>query len=72
MTLALEIITLVLGAVAMVFVLLTYGGWNEAAYLSAEMRGGHRVIVGTLVAGRLDDYQARLAERAFGVFKLLI
>jgi amino acid transporter len=30
-----------LGAIgmAMVFVLLTYGGWNEAAYLSAEVRG---------------------------------
>ena len=25
---------------AMIFVLLTYGGWNEAAYLSAEIRGG--------------------------------
>lgn len=24
---------------AMVFVLLTYGGWNEAAYMSAEMKG---------------------------------
>lgn len=24
----------------MVFVLLTYGGWNEAAYLSAELEGG--------------------------------
>jgi len=34
---------------AMVFVLLTYGGWNEAAYLSAELRGGHRAIVVTLV-----------------------
>ncbi len=34
---------------AMVFVLLTYGGWNEAAYISAELRGGHRAIVGTLV-----------------------
>lgn len=33
---------------AMVFVLLTYGGWNEAAYLSAEVRGGHRAIVWTL------------------------
>ena len=33
----------------MVFVLLTYGGWNEAAYISAELRGGHRAIVGTLV-----------------------
>ena len=26
----------------MVFVLLTYGGWNEAAYVSAEVRGGTR------------------------------
>lgn len=24
---------------AMIFVLLTYGGWNEAAYISAELRG---------------------------------
>ncbi|PAX06720.1 amino acid permease [Sphingomonas lenta] len=28
----------------MVFVLLTYGGWNEAAYVSAELRGGTRSI----------------------------
>jgi amino acid transporter len=34
---------------AMVFVLLTYGGWNEAAYISAEVRGGRRAIVGALV-----------------------
>lgn len=26
----------------MVFVLLTYGGWNEAAYVSAELRDGQR------------------------------
>ena len=38
---------------AMVFVLLTYGGWNEAAYLSAELRGGHRVIVRTLLVSIL-------------------
>lgn len=38
---------------AMVFVLLTYGGWNEAAYISAELRGGHRAIVNTLVASIL-------------------
>ncbi len=30
---------------AMVFVLLTYGGWNEAAYISAEVQGGRRAIV---------------------------
>jgi basic amino acid/polyamine antiporter, APA family len=35
---------------AMVFVLLTYGGWNEAAYLSAELRGGKRAIMPVLVA----------------------
>lgn len=34
---------------AMVFVLLTYGGWNEAAYVSAEVRGGSRSIVRTLL-----------------------
>ncbi len=34
---------------AMVFVLLTYGGWNEAAYISAELKGGRRAIVGNLV-----------------------
>ena len=34
---------------AMVFVLLTYGGWNEAAYISAELAGGRRAIVSALV-----------------------
>lgn len=35
---------------AMVFVLLTYGGWNEAAYISAELKGGQRAILSVLVA----------------------
>ncbi len=35
---------------AMVFVLLAYGGWNEAAYVSAELRGGRRAIATALVA----------------------
>jgi amino acid transporter len=35
---------------AMVFVLLTYGGWNEAAYISAEVKGGSRNMVAALVA----------------------
>lgn len=35
----------------MVFVLLTYGGWNEAAYLSAEVRGGRRGILHVLIWG---------------------
>jgi APA family basic amino acid/polyamine antiporter len=33
---------------AMVFVLLTYGGWNEAAYISAEVRDGRRNMVKAL------------------------
>lgn len=37
----------------MVFVLLTYGGWNEAAYISAEMRGSRRRIAEALIAGIL-------------------
>lgn len=38
---------------AMIFVLLTFGGWNEAAYVSAEVRGSRRAIVRSLVAGVL-------------------
>lgn len=34
---------------AMVFVLLTFGGWNEAAYISAELKNGHRDMVKALV-----------------------
>lgn len=34
---------------AMIFVLLTYGGWNEAAYVSAELRGGGRGMARVLV-----------------------
>ncbi len=34
---------------AMVFVLLTFGGWNEAAYVSAEVRGGPPAIVKSLL-----------------------
>lgn len=33
----------------MIFVLLTFGGWNEAAYLSAEVRDRQRNIVRALV-----------------------
>jgi amino acid transporter len=34
---------------ALLFVLFTYGGWNEAAYISAEVKGGPRAIVRVLV-----------------------
>ncbi|GAB4470689.1 MAG: amino acid permease [Burkholderiaceae bacterium] len=34
---------------ALLFVLFTFGGWNEAAYISAEVRGGRRAIVKALV-----------------------
>lgn len=36
---------------AMVFVLLTYGGWNEAAYVSAELHDPQRNMVKVLVGG---------------------
>jgi APA family basic amino acid/polyamine antiporter len=36
---------------AMVFVLLTYGGWNEAAYLSGELKDVRRNMVRTLLLG---------------------
>lgn len=39
---------------ALVFVLLTYGGWNEAAYVSAEVRGGPGAMVRTLVLSILS------------------
>lgn len=38
---------------ALVFVLLTFGGWNEAAYLSAELRAGRRDMVKALILGLL-------------------
>lgn len=38
---------------ALIFVLLTYGGWNEAAYLTAEMRDTKRNIVRALLIGIL-------------------
>ncbi len=34
---------------AMIFVLLTYGGWNEAAYLSSELQGSSRAISRALI-----------------------
>ncbi len=34
---------------AMVFVLLTFGGWNESAYISAEVKGGPKTIVSVIV-----------------------
>lgn len=42
-----------LPGLAMIFVLLTYGGWNEAAYLTAEMHNLRRNIVRALVLGIL-------------------
>ncbi|ONG55818.1 amino acid permease [Pseudoroseomonas deserti] len=36
---------------AMVFVLLTYGGWNEAAYLTGEMQDAPRNVPRVLLAG---------------------
>jgi len=36
---------------AMIFVLLTYGGWNEAAYLAGELKDAQRNISKVLVLG---------------------
>ena len=38
---------------APIFILLTYGGWNEAAYLTAEMQDARRNIVRALLLGIL-------------------
>jgi amino acid transporter len=38
---------------AMIFVLFTYGGWNEAAYLAGEVRDAQRNMIRVLVAGIL-------------------
>lgn len=34
---------------ALIFVLLTFGGWNEAAYISAELRSGPRKMAAALI-----------------------
>lgn len=38
---------------AIIFVMLTYGGWNEAAYLTAEIRDTRRNVVRSLIGGLL-------------------
>jgi amino acid transporter len=38
---------------ALVFVLFTFGGWNEAAYISSEVKGGQRAILKVLVTSIL-------------------
>jgi amino acid transporter len=38
---------------AMIFVLLTFGGWNEAAYLSGEVRNARRNMIRILLGGIL-------------------
>jgi amino acid transporter len=35
---------------AMLFVLLTYGGWNDAAYISAEVKGERNMVRALLIA----------------------
>jgi amino acid transporter len=37
----------------MVFVLLTFGGWNESAYISAELKGTSKTIVSVIVISLL-------------------
>jgi basic amino acid/polyamine antiporter, APA family len=40
-----------LSGLAVIFVMLTYGGWNEAAYLGADLKEGRRTIVRAFVIG---------------------
>ncbi len=40
-------------SLAMIFVLFTYGGWNEMAYVAAEVKNPRRNIVRALVLGSL-------------------
>ncbi|HMR20266.1 MAG TPA: APC family permease, partial [Sphingobacterium sp.] len=39
--------------VALIMVLLTFGGWNEAGYISAEMRGGSKKMAKVMVVSIL-------------------
>jgi APA family basic amino acid/polyamine antiporter len=50
---------------AMVFVLLTYGGWNEAAYVSAEIRGERRIAWALFVSLGLITALYVLANLAY-------
>lgn len=57
---------------AMVFVLLTYGGWNETAYLSGELRDVRRnmsrvLLLGTLVVAVLYFLVNLALLRIFGL-----
>ena len=45
--------TLAMTGLALVFVLLTFGGWNEAAYVSAEIKGNSRTMVWVMVSSML-------------------
>lgn len=46
---------------AMMFILLTYGGWNEAAYLSGELQDARRNMARALVVGVLIVVAVSLA-----------
>ncbi|WP_199800726.1 APC family permease [Streptomyces marianii] len=46
---------------AMMFILLTYGGWNEAAYLSGELHDARRTMARALIAGVLIVIAVSLA-----------
>jgi amino acid transporter len=55
---------------ALVFIMLAYGGWNEAAYLSAETRDGPRALVRALVLGLGGVTLLYLAVNAAFLFTL--
>ncbi len=43
--------TVTVAGLAMIFILLSYGGWNEAAYLSAELGDPRRNMIRVLLVG---------------------
>jgi amino acid transporter len=55
---------------AMIFVLLTYGGWNEAAYIAGEVHEPRRNMVRILVGGILAVTALYLVVN-FGYYKAL-
>lgn len=45
----LSLMAVIVAGLALVFVLLTYGGWNEAAYVSSEVGGSRRNVARALL-----------------------
>ena len=49
--------------VALVLILYTYGGWNDAAFVAAEVRNGKKNITRALLLGIQGPRSERPAQR---------